>query len=99
MSNFTREKLLFYPARFGLYESVFEHLDLSVIKEQLSKRGRKPFCRQAICRALIYKNLKAIRTLSELSFELSTNWSQCEVWGKSLSAKINVFGKCPKDSS
>jgi len=73
MSNFAREKLLFYPARFGLYESVFEHLDLSIIKEQLPKRGRKPFCRQTICRALIYKNLKAIKTLSELSFELSTN--------------------------
>lgn len=73
MPNFTREKLLFYPARFNLYESVFEHLDLSIIKEQLPKRGRKPFCRQTICRALIYKNLKAIRTLSELSFELSTN--------------------------
>jgi len=73
MSNFTREKLLFYPARFDLYEYVFEHLDLSVIKEQLSKRGRKPFSRQAICRTLVYKNLKAIKTLSELAFELSTN--------------------------
>lgn len=73
MPNFTREKLLFYPAKFDLYESVFEHLDLSIIKEQLPKRGRKPFCRQTICRALIYKNLKAIKTLSELSFELSTN--------------------------
>jgi len=73
MPNFIREKLLFYPARFDLYESVFEHLDLSIIKERLSKRGRKPFFRQAICRTLIYKDLKAIKTLSELAFELSTN--------------------------
>ena len=73
MSAYIREKLLFYPAKFNLYESIFEHLDLSVIKEHLPKIGRKPFCRQAICRALIYKNLKAIKTLSELTFELSTN--------------------------
>ncbi len=73
MSQFIREKLLFYPAKFSLYESIFEHLDLSKIKEQLPKTGRRPFSRQAICRALVYKNLKAIKTLSELSFELSSN--------------------------
>lgn len=73
MSTYTREKLLFYPAKFNIYEHIFEHLDLSVFKEQLPKTGRRPFCRQAICRALIYKNLKAIKTLSELTFELSTN--------------------------
>lgn len=73
MFTYTREKLLFYPAKFNLYESIFEHLDLSILKEQLPKTGRKPFCRQAILRALIYKNLKAIKTLSELAFELSTN--------------------------
>jgi hypothetical protein len=73
MSKFVREKLLFYPAKFSLYESIFEHLDLSALKERLPATGRRPFCRQAICRALIYKNLKAIKTLSELAFELSTN--------------------------
>lgn len=73
MSKFSREKLLFYPAKFSLYESIFEHLDLSVFKERLPKTGRRPFCRRAICRALVYKNLKAIKTLSELVFELSTN--------------------------
>lgn len=73
MSTYPREKLLFYPAKFNLYESIFQHIDLSVIKEHLPKTGRKPFSRQAICRALIYKNLKAIKTFSELTFELSTN--------------------------
>jgi len=73
MLTYRREKLLFYPAKFNLYESIFEHLDLSILKEQLRKTGRRPFCRQAICRALVYKNLKAIKTLSELTFELSTN--------------------------
>jgi len=73
MFTYKREKLLFYPAKFNLYESIFEHLDLSILKERAYKTGRRPFCRQAICRALVYKNLKAIKTLSELTFELSTN--------------------------
>lgn len=81
MSKFIREKLLFYPAKYSLYESIFEHLDLSVIKEPLPKTGRKPFCRRTICRALIYKNLKAIKTLSELAFELSTNLGIAYVLG------------------
>jgi len=81
MSKFVREKLLFYPAKFDLYESIFEHLDLSVLKERASKMGRRPFCRQAILRALVYKNLKAIKTLSELAFELSTNLGIAYVLG------------------
>lgn len=81
MSKFIREKLLFYPAKFNLYEAIFEHLDLSYLKEQAPKTGRKPFSRQAILRALIYKNLKAIKTLSELSFELSTNLGMAYVLG------------------
>lgn len=73
MSKFVREKLLFYPAKFNLYDVIFQHLDLSLIKEHMPKVGRRPFSRQAICRALVYKNLKAIKTLSELAFELFTN--------------------------
>ncbi|MCG2707902.1 MAG: transposase [Candidatus Omnitrophica bacterium] len=73
MSTYPREKLLFYPAKFNLYNVIFQHLDLSLIKEQIPKTGRRPFSRRTICRALIYKNLKAIQTLSELAFELSTN--------------------------
>jgi len=81
MSKFIREKLLFYPAKFNLYEAIFEHLDLSYLKEQLPKTGRRPFPRHGILRALIYKNLKAIKTLSELSFELSTNLGIAYVLG------------------
>ncbi len=73
MPKFFKEKLLFYPTKFSLYESIFEHLDLSKIKEQLPKTGRRPFSREALYRALVYKNLKAIKTLLELSFELSSN--------------------------
>jgi hypothetical protein len=41
MSTYKREKLLFYPAKFSLYESIFEHLDLSILKEQLPKNRQK----------------------------------------------------------
>ncbi|MBU4345925.1 MAG: transposase [Candidatus Omnitrophica bacterium] len=81
MPDYTREKLLFYPAKFNLYDAIFQHLNLSAIKEHISRTGRKPFCRRAICRALIYKNLKAIKTLSELSFELSTNLGMAYILG------------------
>ena len=81
MSKFIREKLLFYPAKFNLYDAIFQHLDLSAIKEQILRTGRRPFSRQAICRALIYKNLKAIKTLAELAFELSTNLGIAYVLG------------------
>jgi transposase len=81
MSAYTREKLLFYPAKFNLYDSVFRYLDLSALKERMPKTGRRPFSRQAICRALVYKNLKAIKTLSELTFELSTNLGMAYVLG------------------
>ena len=81
MPAYTREKLLFYPAKFNLYDAVFQHLDLSTLKERLPKTGRRPFSRQAICRALVYKNLKAIKTLSELVFELSTNLGMAYILG------------------
>jgi len=81
MSIYQREKLLFYPGKFNIYEYIFQHLDLSIIKEHLSNTGRKPFPRQAICRALVYKNLKAIKTLSELAFELSTNLGMAYILG------------------
>lgn len=81
MPSYTREKLLFYPAKFSLYDAIFQHLDLSLIKEQMPKTGRKPFSRQSICRAIIYKNLKAIKTLAEPAFELSTNLGIAYVLG------------------
>lgn len=81
MFTYTREKLLFYPAKFNLYDAIFQHLDLSALKEHMPKTGRRPFSRQAICRALVYKNLKAIKTLSELVFELSTNLGMTYILG------------------
>lgn len=68
-----KQQLLFYPMSLNHYDSFFNHLDLSPIKELTLTTGRKPFSRKAICRALIYGNLQGIRTLSELETELSTN--------------------------
>lgn len=68
-----RQELLFYPMPLNHYSALFDHLDLSPIKELTPATGRKPFSRQAICRALVYGNLQRIRTLSELETELSTN--------------------------
>jgi len=69
----SKQQLLFYPMPLNHYDALFDHLDLSPIKELTSATGRKPFSRQAICRTLIYGNLQGIRTLSELESELSTN--------------------------
>jgi len=69
----SKQNLLFYPMSLNHYDAVFDHLDLSHIKELTHATGRKPFSRQAICRALIYGNLERIRTLSELETEFSTN--------------------------
>ena len=68
-----KQQLLFYPMSLNHYDALFDHLDLSSIPEPTPTTGRKPFSRQAICRALIYANLQGIRTLSELEIELSTN--------------------------
>lgn len=74
MDNIPEQKLLFFPAKLDAYSSIFDHLNLKPLLEiQNKSTGRKPFPRQGICRALIYKNLKGIRTLSELELELSTN--------------------------
>ena len=69
----SKQKLFFYPMSLNHYNALFEHLDLSPIKELIPTTGRKPFSRQAICHALIYANLQGIRTLSELEAKLSTN--------------------------
>ncbi|MBM3706648.1 MAG: hypothetical protein FJW66_09010 [Actinobacteria bacterium] len=51
------------------YELFFSTLDLSILDKE-SLVGRKPISRSAIVRALIFKNLKSISSLSDLSSEL-----------------------------
>ena len=51
------------------YELFFSVLDLSLL-EKSSDVGRKPISRSSLVRALIFKNLRSIASLSDLSSEL-----------------------------
>ena len=51
------------------YERFFSLLDLSPL-ESLPGVGRKPISRAALTRALIFKNLRSLPTLSDLTAEL-----------------------------
>ena len=66
-SLFDLEDIFDKPLR--RYELFFSVLDLSIM-EKSSGIGRKPMSRAAILRALIFKNLRSIASLSDLSAEL-----------------------------
>ena len=61
------------------YEKLFSNLLL--FHEHQAKRGRPAFSKDSLLRALIYKNLRSLPTLSELSFELSNNPAMAETLG------------------
>jgi len=70
---------MYQPALFNLedifdkplrkYELFFSVLDFNLLEKSASV-GRKPISRTAILRALIFKNLRSIASLSDLSVEL-----------------------------
>ena len=64
---FNLEEIFDRPLR--RYELFFSVLDLSIL-DKVSFVGRKPISRSAILRALIFKNLRSIANLSDLSAEL-----------------------------
>jgi hypothetical protein len=64
---FSLEEIFDRP--FKRYELFFSVLDLSDLDKNPSV-GRKPISRTAILRALIFKNLRTIANLSDLSTEL-----------------------------
>ena len=64
---FNLEEIFDKPLR--KYELFFSVLDLSSL-DKVSCLGRKPVSRSAIARALIFKNLRSIAKLSDLSNEL-----------------------------
>ena len=64
---FNLEEIFEKPLR--KYELFFSALDLSTF-DKCSLAGRKPISRTAIAKALIFKNLKTISGLSDLSIEL-----------------------------
>ena len=53
------------------FEKLFSHLPALGQKE--SARGRPPFARDALMRALIYQHLRGLPSLTDLAFELKNN--------------------------
>ena len=64
---FNLEEIFDKPLR--RYELFFSVLDLSLLDKDPGV-GRKPISRSAILKALIFKNLRTIASLSDLSTEL-----------------------------
>lgn len=62
------------------YENLFRHLPM-LPESPRTGRGRKPYNRNFLLRALIYRSLRGIPTLSELVFELEENPSLVETLG------------------
>lgn len=61
------------------YEKLFENLP--ELENCTAKTGRKPFDRNCLLRALIYKALRGLVYLSDLTFELNNNPSLSKVLG------------------
>ena len=61
------------------YDFLFEPLpSLSLHPKE---RGRPPFCRDALLKAFIYKALRRLKTLSDLTFEFYNNPIMSQVVG------------------
>ena len=71
------------------YEKLFENLP--TIASKVSGKGRPPVSREALLKGLIYRNLRGIRKLVELEFELLNNPSMAEPLG------LNPLKKPPSD--
>ena len=71
------------------YEKLFENLP--EVPFGKSQRGRTPIPRQSLLKGLIYRNLRGIRKLVELEFELLNNPSMAEPLG------LNPLKKPPSD--
>ena len=61
------------------YEKLFSYLH--VPWKIQTKRGRPPYSKTSLLHALVYKNLRSLPTLSDLSFELGNNPSMAEILG------------------
>ncbi len=78
MKNVSLFKAEFLPPRVR-YEKLFENLP--PLPDLPKVTGRPPFSREAILRALIYKNLRGLPSLTDLVFELENNPVMAEVLG------------------
>lgn len=77
---YPKQNLLF-PTNLKQYEIIFDNLDLSAILEPHQPTGRPAFSDRGICRLLIYKNLRSIKTLTELDTEVHNNSAIAHIGG------------------
>ena len=67
-------KSLFLPEEIPprvRFEKLFSHLP--ALTQQTNARGRPPFAREALLRALIYQRLRGLLALTDFAFELENN--------------------------
>jgi len=69
---YQKQQLLF-PTNLDQYDAIFENLDLSMMKKPQQPTGRPSVSLKGICRLLIYKNLRSIKTLTDLDTEVHNN--------------------------
>ncbi len=86
------QKILFNPEEIfkeplKKYEMFFSLLDLSCL-EPIKHLGRRSVSRAALMRALIFKNLRSLPTLSDLVAELDERPSPSFILGLKTSAKM-----------
>ena len=63
------------------YELLFQVIDFSPLHSLVREKGRTPFSPVSLLKSLIYKNLKGLSSLSEITRELSDNPSLCLTCG------------------
>lgn len=61
------------------YEKLFENL--LELEDKANRRGRRPIRRNSLLKALIYKALRRLATLSDLAFELNNNPTVAQALG------------------
>jgi len=95
-------KILFDPAELPptvKYETLFENLPK--IPEGIASTGRRPFSRNSMLKALIYKAPRRLTGLSDLTFELNNNPSVSSALGFNpvVSApSVERFSSCLHDT-
>jgi hypothetical protein len=81
------------------YEKLFENLPK--LENGTAKTGRKPFDRNSLLKALIYKALRGLVYLSDLTFELNNNPSLSKVLGfnpLALAPSVERFSSFLRDT-
>ena len=82
-----KQKILLSPEYFfdinplKKYEILFDNLNCSPLEIDSSKEGRPPVLKSALLKSLIYKNLKPLPTLFDLSVDLIDNPSLSTICG------------------